>query len=75
MLRSLPGGTEAETPDASQEALRGLLRRGLRDEEATLTRIRIAELEQSKTCQSDAAALRTRLNRIIEIEKDIGNGR
>ncbi len=29
MLRSLPGGSETETVEASQEALRSLLRRGL----------------------------------------------
>lgn len=75
MLRSLPGGSDAETPEASQEALRGLLRRGLRDEEAALTRIRVAELDQTKACQSEVGALRARLSRIIEIEKEMGNGR
>ncbi len=75
MLRSLPGGSDAEAPDASQEALRGLLRRGLRDEEAALTRIRVTELEQTKAYQSEVGALRAQLNRIIEIEKEMGNGR
>lgn len=75
MLRSIPGGSEAETPEASQDALRAQLRRGLRDEEAAITRIRIAELGHAMSCQSDAVALRAQVNRLIEIEKDIRNGR
>ena len=75
MLRSLPGSPESETAEASQDALRAQLRRGLRDEEAAVTRIRIAELGQSMACHSDNIALRARLNRIIEIEKEMGNGR
>jgi hypothetical protein len=75
MLRSLPGGADAETAESSQDALRNLLRRGLRDDEAILARTRLAELERSKTCQSEVSELRSQLNRIIQIEREMGNGR
>ena len=75
MLRSLPGGSEEETPAASQDALRVLLKRGLRDEEEALTRIRVAELGQAQACRAESAELRGRLSRIIEIERDMGHGR
>jgi hypothetical protein len=75
MLRSLPGVSEEEAPAASQEALRVLLKRGLRDEEEALTRIRLAELGHAQACRAEATDLRTRLSRIIEIERDMGHGR
>ena len=75
MLRSLPGASESESPEASQEALRALLKRGLRDEEEALTRIRVSELGQSQACRAEATELRMRLSRIIEIERDMGHGR
>ncbi|TDU23203.1 hypothetical protein DFR24_4726 [Panacagrimonas perspica] len=75
MLRSLPGSTETETPEASQDALRNLQRRGLRDDEAILVRIRLVELERNRSCQSEATELRSQLNRIIQIEREMGNGR
>lgn len=75
MLRSLPGGTDADDPEASQEALRNLLRRGLRDDETTLTRLRIVELERSNACNAETTELRSRLDRIIQIEREMGNGR
>lgn len=75
MLRTLPGISEEEMPEASQDALRGLIKRGLRDEEDALTRIRVAELGQSQACRAETSALRTRLSRIIEIERDMGHGR
>lgn len=75
MLRSLPDTAESTTPEASQEALRVLLHRGLRDEEEALTRVRIVELEQAGRCQAEAAELRSHLDRIIEIERTMGNGR
>lgn len=75
MLRTLPGVSEEEAPAASQEALRVLLKRGLRDEEEALTRIRVAELGQVRACHAEASELRTRLSRIIEIERDMGHGR
>lgn len=75
MLRSLPGMNEEESPAASQDALRVLLKRGLRDEEEAITRIRVAELGHARACQAEATDLRTRLGRIIEIERDMGHGR
>ena len=75
MLRSLPGGSEEDSPAASQDALRVLLKRGLRDEEEALTRIRVAELGQAQACRAESAELRGRLSRIIEIERDMGHGR
>lgn len=75
MLRSLPGGTDSETPEASQDALRNLLRRGLRDDEAILARTRLVELERSRSCQSEVTELRSQLDRIIQIEREMGNGR
>jgi hypothetical protein len=75
MLRSLPGSGHEDTPAASQEALRALLKRGLRDEEEALTRIRVAELGQAQACRAEASELRMRLGRIIEIERDMGHGR
>jgi hypothetical protein len=75
MLRSLPGIGDEESLEASQESLRAQLKRGLRDEEEALTRIRLAELGQSQACRAEATELRTRLGRIIEIERDMGHGR
>ena len=75
MLRSLPGSSEEVSPEGSQDALRALLKRGLRDEEEALTRIRVAELGQTLACRAEAAELRSRLGRIIEIERDMGHGR
>jgi hypothetical protein len=75
MLRSLPGISEEQTPSASREALRALLKRGLREQEQALTRIRLAELGQAQACHAETSELRTRLSRIIEIERDIGHGR
>lgn len=75
MLRSLPGVGDGESPAAAQDALRALLKRGLRDEEEAITRIRVAELDHAQACQAEAADLRTRLGRIIEIERDMGHGR
>lgn len=75
MLRSLPGASVPESSEASQEALRALIKRGLRDEEEALTRIRVAELGQSQSCRAEATELRMRLSRIIEIERDMGHGR
>lgn len=75
MLRSLPGISEEQPPEASREALRALLKRGLREEERALTRIRVAELGQAQACRVEASELRTRLSRIIEIERRMGNGR
>lgn len=74
MLRSLPGVSEEQDPQASQEALRAQLKRGLRDEEEALTRIRVTELDHAQACRAEASDLRTRLSRIIEIERDMGHG-
>lgn len=75
MLRSLPGVGDDESPAAAQDALRALIKRGLRDEEEAITRIRVAELDHAQACQAEASDLRTRLGRIIEIERDMGHGR
>jgi len=75
MLRSLPGATDSEAPEVSQDALRNLLRRGLRDDEAILARTRLVELDRSRSCQSEVSGLRSQLNRIIQIEREMGNGR
>lgn len=70
MLRSLPGPDQDDL-QASQRELRALLREGLQDDEAALTRLRLAELERASACTAEAEELRGRLSRIVDIERQI----
>lgn len=74
MLRSLPGSLMRDAEDSRNE-LRSLLRQGLSEDEAALTRLRIAELEHAQACDADVSELRERLSRIVEIERQIEHGR
>jgi hypothetical protein len=74
MLRSLPGN-EKRDPESSRTELRALLRQGLGADEAALTRLRLAELEQAQACNADVSDLRGRLSRIVDIERQIEHGR
>lgn len=74
MLRSLPG-SQSRDAATSRAELRSLLRQGLPEDEAALTRLRIAELDQMGTCEADVDDLRDRLGRIVDIERQIEYGR
>lgn len=74
MLRSL-SSADAQDAVEAQAALRAQLRQGLGEDEAALTRLRIAELERAQSCMAETGELRGRLGRIVDIERQIEHGR
>jgi hypothetical protein len=74
MLSSLPGNG-GEDVSGSQRALRAVLRQNLPPDQSALARLRLREIEQATACMSNVAELRGRLNQIVDIERQIQNGR
>lgn len=74
MLQSLPGSPHYD-PEAADQGLRTALKRGLPEDEAALARMRLAELNSARQCRDEVVELRSRVTRIIDIEREIDNGR